>query len=386
MRFQDSQRRSRMLKDLTYWTCFLKKYILIFETFLRVAVNMNIIGVKKIIDLCKHLNNLVSFIHISTAFSNCDRLHISEEVYNSPVKPEKLIEACDWIEDDLLNYLTPKIIQLKPNTYTYTKAIAETLIIQECKNKIPCAIVRPSIVGASWREPFPGWIDNFTGPTALFPATGTGILRSMLGNHEAIADIIPVDIPVNLMVAAAWYTNTSKNDNSKILVYNCTSGQINKLTWGMLERYGRDSFLNNPFEKLFFVPNPHFTSNILVKYSRTFFEQLVPAYVLDFFLRLVKKKPLFVRLQQKCKKAVEILEYFTTKQWEFTNDNLFMLMKELNETDTQIFNFDISDINWKTYIEEYCLGTKKFLMKEDMSNINACRRNLKRYLIILILL
>ena len=63
-----------------------------------------------------------------------------------------------------------------------------------------------------------------------------------------------------------------------------------------------------------------------------------------------------------------------------------MLMKELNETDTQIFNFDISDINWKTYIEEYCLGTKKFLMKEDMSNINACRRNLKRYLILLILL
>jgi alcohol-forming fatty acyl-CoA reductase len=348
---------------------------------------MNIIGVKKIIDLCKLLNNLVSFIHISTAYSNCDRLHISEEVYNSPVKPEKLIEACDWIQDDLVNYLTPKVIQLKPNTYTYTKAIAETLIIQECKNKIPCAIVRPSIVGASWREPFPGWVDNFTGPTALFPATGTGILRSMLGNHEAIADIIPVDIPVNLMVAAAWYTsNTSKNDNSKIMVYNCTSGQINKLTWGMFERYGRDSFLNNPFEKLFFVPNPHFTTNILVKYSRTFFEQLVPAYVLDFFLRLVQKKPLFVRLQQKCKKAVEILEYFTTKQWEFTNDNLFMLMKELNETDTQIFNFDISDMNWKTYIEEYCLGTKKFLMKEDMSNINACRRNLKRYLILLLLL
>ena len=151
------------------------------------------------------------------------------------------------------------MIQLRPNTYTYTKAIAETLITEECK-EMPCAIVRPSIIGASWREPFPGWVDNFTGPTALFPATGTGVLRSMLGNHDAIADIIPVDIPVNLMVAVAWFT--AMKNNKKIIVYNCTSGQINKLTWGMFETFGRESFSRNPFEKLFFVPNPRFTTNM----------------------------------------------------------------------------------------------------------------------------
>jgi len=73
---------------------------------------------------------LKSFVHISTAYANCDRLHISEEVYNPPVQPNLLIEAIDWIEDDLLNELTPQVIQLRPNTYTYTKAIAETLIMQ----------------------------------------------------------------------------------------------------------------------------------------------------------------------------------------------------------------------------------------------------------------
>ena len=108
------------------------------------------------------------FIHVSTAYANCDRMHISEVVYNSPVQPDKIIEAVDWIEEDLVKLLTPKVIQLRPNTYTYTKAIAETLVFQECKDVIPCAIIRPSIVGASWREPFPGWIDNFNGPTALF--------------------------------------------------------------------------------------------------------------------------------------------------------------------------------------------------------------------------
>ena len=69
---------------------------------------------------------------------------------------------------------------------------------------------------------------------------------------------------------------------------------------------------------------------------RTLFEQLVPAYVMDFFLKLFRRKPLFVRLQLKIKKAVEILEYFTTKEWVFSNDNLFMLMKELNEVDFQV--------------------------------------------------
>ncbi len=140
------------------------------------------------------------FIHVSTAYANCDRMHISEVVYNSPVQSERIIEAVDWIEEDLVKLLTPKVIQLRPNTYTYTKAIAETLVFQECKDFIPCAIIRPSIVGASWREPFPGWIDNFNGPTALFAAIGKGILRTMLGNFNSTADIIPVDIPVNLMV------------------------------------------------------------------------------------------------------------------------------------------------------------------------------------------
>ena len=113
------------------------------------------------------------------------------------------------------------MIQLRPNTYTYTKAIAETLVVQECKD-LPCTIVRPSIVGASWREPFPGWIDNFNGPTALFAAIGKGILRTMMGNFDSTADIIPVDIPVNLMIVSAWYTGSKRTKDLKI--YNSTTG------------------------------------------------------------------------------------------------------------------------------------------------------------------
>ena len=53
-----------------------------------------------------------------------------------------------------------------PNTYAYTKAIAEQLLREE-HGDIPLAIVRPSTVTAAFKEPMPGWIDNINGPTGL---------------------------------------------------------------------------------------------------------------------------------------------------------------------------------------------------------------------------
>ena len=57
-----------------------------------------------------------------------------------------------WMDTETLNLLTPKMIGSRPNTYTYTKAIAECLI-QEEAGSLPTAIVRPSIVGATYQEP-----------------------------------------------------------------------------------------------------------------------------------------------------------------------------------------------------------------------------------------
>lgn len=59
-----------------------------------------------------------------------------------------------WMDDDLIQDITRKLIGERPNTYTYTKAMAEYVVQQEC-GSLNVAIVRPSIVGASWKEPFP---------------------------------------------------------------------------------------------------------------------------------------------------------------------------------------------------------------------------------------
>ena len=60
----------------------------------------------------------------------------------------------------------PAIMDNRPSTYHYTKALAERLLLEEGKG-LPIVIIRPSIVTASWREPLPGWVDNYNGPAGF---------------------------------------------------------------------------------------------------------------------------------------------------------------------------------------------------------------------------
>lgn len=73
------------------------------------------------------------------------------------------------MNDDMLDISKKRLIGNKPNTFTYTKWIAETLLKQEA-NDLPLVIIRPSTIGASWKEPFAGWVEKSSGPCDLFIA------------------------------------------------------------------------------------------------------------------------------------------------------------------------------------------------------------------------
>ncbi|NXN45484.1 FACR1 reductase, partial [Rhinoptilus africanus] len=166
-----------------------------------------------------------------------------------------------WLDESIIQDITPKLLGDWPNTYTYTKALSEYLIQQE-KGNLNIAIIRPSIVGASWHEPFPGWIDSFNGTSGIFVAAGKGILRTVIANNEAVADMIPVDVAINLTLAAGWFTAVHRPKN--LLVYNCTTGGINPFFWGEMEQYVMSTFKRNPLEQAFRTPNAHLTSNYLI--------------------------------------------------------------------------------------------------------------------------
>ena len=59
-----------------------------------------------------------------------------------------------WMDDAMIAALTPVLIGKNPNTYTFTKSLAEYIITRDAKD-LPVAIFRPSIIGAAMREPCP---------------------------------------------------------------------------------------------------------------------------------------------------------------------------------------------------------------------------------------
>lgn len=230
-----------------------------------------------------------ALVHVSTAYSNCDRHDVEEQFYPPPAPPQKIVELTDWMDDDMLDTITPKLLGNRPNTYTYTKALAEALLAEE-SDTIPVAIVRPSIVTAAWREPYPGWVDNINGPTGMVLASGKGLLRTMLFDSRACADIIPVDMVINLMITVAWHTATHRS--STIRIYNCTSGSLNSIKWGDIERMVFPLLLRYPSIQVFRYPGGNFKESRLYNQLCCQFDHLIPAYIFDGVMRLSGNKPL----------------------------------------------------------------------------------------------
>lgn len=65
--------------------------------------------------------------------------------------------------------------------------------------ELPIALVRFSCIGPAYKEPMPGFVEKLKAPTALMIGAGFA-----LGNSELQAEIVPVDVAVNTMIASAW--------------------------------------------------------------------------------------------------------------------------------------------------------------------------------------
>ena len=74
----------------------------------------------------------------------------------------------------------------------------------------------------------------------------------MFIRRDKIADLVPVDIPINLAIATAW--KIASQPSNAIPVYNCTSGSINPIRWGQLETMGMASIRKYPMENVLWYP------------------------------------------------------------------------------------------------------------------------------------
>lgn len=85
-----------------------------------------------------------ALVHVSTAYSNSDKPEIKEEVYPAPAELEKVLEVCKIQEENQQEVSVRTLLGKHPNTYTFTKALAECIVNEHARD-FPVCIVRPSI-------------------------------------------------------------------------------------------------------------------------------------------------------------------------------------------------------------------------------------------------
>lgn len=92
-----------------------------------------------------------------------------------------------------------------PNTYAYTKAIAEDTV-RKYSVGLPTCIVRPSIIITTMEEPIPGWSNTLHGVMGIAVGGIFGLLRTLHCIPEYTTDIIPADYVIANIIVAGWDT------------------------------------------------------------------------------------------------------------------------------------------------------------------------------------
>ncbi|PSN49948.1 hypothetical protein C0J52_18202, partial [Blattella germanica] len=225
--------------------------------------------------------------------------------------------------------------------------IAPKRILQLCHKMAQLEFIKLS---KTWREPIPGWVDNINGPTGLIAGVGKGLLRTMMCNRNFVADLIPVDVAINLMISVAWHTATTRP--SSIQVYHCATGTLNPITWAEIEEIGYKIIINNPFNDIIWYPGGSFKSSRILNKICVFMFQFIPACALDFMSRMTGKKPVMMRLHRRLQSVMSYIEFFTTREWKFDSENVKRLRTHLHPRDLTIFNFDVMNLEWRKYLEQ----------------------------------
>ncbi|XP_055608036.1 fatty acyl-CoA reductase 1-like [Uranotaenia lowii] len=347
-----------------------------FNEGLKEAAVLNAIGTQRMLDLCVKMFNLQSVVHVSTAYSNPCRKVVDEVVYEPTMNADSFIQCVNVLPADIINTLADKLQGDHPNTYTLTKSIAEQLV-SEYSSQLPICIVRPSIVTGAWKEPYPGWVDNVYGITGIMMEIGRGTISSIMCDQKCVMDVIPVDIVCNTLIAAAW--ENAMTMSNPIRVYNCTSGSVNPIKWYRYGEITTECAIKNPTKYVMLYPWFQYRTNRLMHKIVEVFLHFLPAYVFDVLMRLQGSKPIMAKIAKRFQKAADTGEFFAMHEWNFQIPNLKRLTRKVRlAKDGMEFNVDIANLSWDRYIENYMLGIRKFVLKDDLDSMEQARSKVQK--------
>ncbi|GIX81117.1 putative fatty acyl-CoA reductase CG5065 [Caerostris darwini] len=365
---------------------------------LRYILSHNTVGLNSVVELCKKLKQLDALVYTSTAYSNSNHLKtlMREHIYPLPFPAQDFLDAVEKEDDDRLQELVNECKPDWPNWYTFSKCLAEN-VIREKASDLPVAIIRPSIVASTWKKPIAGYVEGGSGLTGISTArtylamlfvspsqVGKGFVRVIRCNDKCRLNFAPVDSVANAHLAAAWAVCTKRMPSP--LVMNCASRTNDHLDVKMpklvhdLCNLGATHPMPKAFSK-FAVPAC--VSNDYYYQVLSLYEHYIPAYVIDFMLKVMGKKPRLAYMYRFFDTMMSCLHYFTSNEFNFERDNLENIDKMLHPDDSELLVLNWSEVTFEEYAQAipkvasfYQWDTDQKSFKERQNVIN------QRYMII----
>ena len=269
----------------------------------------------------------------------------------------------EWVSKRLVEYGRARAQSLGwSDVYTFSKALGERATEELAQNEgLPLSIVRPSIIESALERPYPGWIEGFKMAEPIILAYGRGAIPEFPGLPESVADLIPIDLVVNAMVAVAAHP---PEPAAGAAYYHVSSGSRNPLSYRGLYNHVKSYFEEHPLPQRdrgeIRVPQWRFPGRKRVEGMLRTGEKL-----LDATDRAVSHLPRSNRVREWVRKVdrergrlefvrryADLYGAYVEIEVIYTDEETLALYRSLPEEDRRDFHFDVAIVDWRHYIEE----------------------------------
>jgi hypothetical protein len=283
--------------------------------------------------------------------------HAARDLQGSALDNQIRKNRLRWIRQTLTNAGMERASELGwPNTYTFTKSLAESLIrnFLDTHSGAAIAVVRPAIVESSIGSPFLGWNEGVNTSASLSYLLGT-FFRQLPTNEKKCLDLIPVDLLCRGMtlIAAALVSRTHST------VYQMASSVTNPCDMR------RSIELTGLGHRKFYRAQDNFNHRLRAKFdaipvSKARYKKL-SAPALKVIVQAINRsvegipfvRPPLARRERELDKVIKLIELF--EPFILLNDHVFeasnieRLNARLVASERDEFGYDVRSLDWWDY-------------------------------------
>lgn len=261
------------------------------------------------------------------------------------------------------------------DAYTFTKALGERVVEEVAAPVLPTTVYRPSIIESALRTPHPGWIEGFKMAEPIILAYGRGELPDFPAAPDSVIDIVPIDLVVNSIVAAA----ATPPPVGAPAYFHLSSGARNPLTFRQLERHVSDYFARNPFDmdargavqlQEWRYPGADRIERTLVRAEQA---HRLAERALSFAPRGDRVRSIARDLDRQkrrldfLRRYMDLYRAYTQAELHFVDDNTVELHRSLDPADAEMWGFDTAVVDWREYLVDiHCPAVTRAVREYDV--------------------